>query len=107
MSAGRHPSPRQLNKNSPEHDAEANRRHADDTMGAVSLTLAEARGRAALVSDVSYDLHFDLTHRETFGVRAVVSFSCNEPGGSTFRDSKDGQEWLPAALPRLRTTGGG
>jgi len=40
----------------------------------VSLTLAEARTRAALVSDVSYDLHLDLTDRDTFGVRATVRF---------------------------------
>ncbi|MEJ7796607.1 MAG: M1 family aminopeptidase, partial [Nocardioides sp.] len=65
----------------------------------MSLTLAEARARAALLSDVSYDLHLDLTSRDTFGVRAVVRFSCSEPGGSTFLELKDGQEVLLDGLP--------
>ena len=50
----------------------------------MSLTLAEARERAALLSDVSYDLHLDLTDRATFGCRAVIRFSCAQPGASTF-----------------------
>ena len=50
----------------------------------MSLTLAEARARAALLSNVVYDLALDLTDRETFGVEATVSFDCAEPGASTF-----------------------
>ncbi len=50
----------------------------------MSLTLAEARERAALLSDVSYGLHLDLTDRATFGCRAVVRFACAEPGATTF-----------------------
>jgi len=65
----------------------------------VSLTLTEARSRAALVSDVSYDLHLDLTDRTTFGVHAVVRFACSEPGGSTFLELKDGQEVLLDGVP--------
>ncbi|MGZ5398958.1 MAG: aminopeptidase N [Nocardioides sp.] len=65
----------------------------------MSLTLTEARSRAALVSHVSYVLHFDVTDRDTFGIRAVVSFACNEPGGSTFLELKDGQEVLLDGLP--------
>ena len=65
----------------------------------MSLTLTEARTRAALVSDVSYDLHFDLTDRDTFGVRAVVRFACSEPGGATFLELTAGQEVLLDGLP--------
>ena len=68
-------------------------------MGAVSLTLDEARTRAALVSDVSYDLHLDLTDRDTFGVRATVRFACSEPGASTFLELLNGQEVLLDGLP--------
>ncbi|QZY29795.1 aminopeptidase N [Nocardioides coralli] len=50
----------------------------------MSLTLSEARARAALLSDVSYELDFDLTRREDFGVRAVVRFRCHEQGAATF-----------------------
>ena len=50
----------------------------------MSLTLAEARDRAALLSDVSYDLDLDLTDRETFGCRATVRFACASPGATTF-----------------------
>ena len=46
----------------------------------MSLTLAEARARAALLSDVSYRLHLDLTDRETFGVRAEVGFALPRAG---------------------------
>ena len=53
-------------------------------MTRVSLTLAEARERAALLSDVSYELHLDLTDRTTFGCRAVIRFGCAEPGATTF-----------------------
>ena len=68
-------------------------------MGAVSLTLDEARTRAALVSDVSYDLHLDLTDRDTFGVRATVRFGCSAPGASTFLELLNGQEVLLDGLP--------
>jgi len=50
----------------------------------VSLTLAEARERAALLSDVSYEIDLDLTDRATFGLRTTVRFTCAEPGASTF-----------------------
>jgi aminopeptidase N len=44
----------------------------------VSLTLAEARARAAAVSDVSYAVALDLTSPEsgTFGCRTTVGFEC-------------------------------
>ncbi len=43
----------------------------------MSLTLAEARTRAAALADVSYDLELDLTapHSGRYGVRAVVGFT--------------------------------
>ena len=53
----------------------------------MSLTLVEARARAALISDVSYALELDLTgaaEEQTFGVRAEVTFSCAQPGAETF-----------------------
>ncbi|GAA5153678.1 aminopeptidase N [Nocardioides marinquilinus] len=46
----------------------------------MSLTLAEARARAAAVSHVAYDLAFDLTRPERgdYGLRATVAFACRE-----------------------------
>ena len=58
----------------------------------VSLTLHEARARAALLADVSYDVALDLTDRETFGVRARITFTCAEPGASTFLELHDGHD---------------
>ncbi len=65
----------------------------------MSLTLAEARARAALLSDVSYRLHLDLTDRDTFGVRAEVRFGCREPGATTFLELADAREVLVDGLP--------
>ncbi len=50
----------------------------------MSLTLAEARVRAALLHDVSYVLDLDITDADSFAVRAEVTFSCREPGAETF-----------------------
>jgi aminopeptidase N len=63
------------------------------------LTLHEARERAALLSDVSYDLHFDLTDREHFVVTARIGFTCSRPGASTFLELTAGQEVLRDGLP--------
>jgi len=60
----------------------------------VSLTLAEARARAALVSDVTYALELDLTDRETFGCRATISFTCAEPGATTFLELAHARDLL-------------
>ena len=65
----------------------------------MSLTLAEARARAALLSDVSYRLHLDLTDRETFGVLAEIRFGCREPGADTFLELADAREVLVDGLP--------
>ncbi len=65
----------------------------------MSLTLSEARERAALVSDVSYDLHLDLTDRETYGCRTVVRFRCATPGAHTFLELADAREVLVDGLP--------
>jgi aminopeptidase N len=48
----------------------------------VSLTLDEARARAAMLSEVSYDLALDITSPETFRSRVAVRFRTS--GGSTF-----------------------
>ncbi|NPC98178.1 aminopeptidase N [Nocardioides sp. zg-DK7169] len=47
----------------------------------MSLTLDEARARAAQLSDVAYDIELDLTEAsaETFGCRTVVTFTTREP----------------------------
>ena len=47
----------------------------------VSLTLHEARERAAAVSSVSYDVDLDLTEpdRDRFGSRTTVRFTCTTP----------------------------
>ncbi len=58
----------------------------------LSLTLHEARARAALVSAVSYDLELDLTQPDTFGCRAVVRFDCARPGATTFVEFADARE---------------
>jgi aminopeptidase N len=58
----------------------------------VSLTLVEARARAALLSDVEYDVSLDLTDRETFGIEAAVRFACAEPGADSFLELTDAQD---------------
>jgi len=65
----------------------------------VSLTLAEARARAALVSDVTYALELDLTDRETFGCRVAISFSCAEPGATTFLEFAHARDLLVDGAP--------
>jgi aminopeptidase N len=50
----------------------------------VSLTYAEARARAAQISDVTYRIHLDLRSRETFGLRTEVSFDLADPRATTF-----------------------
>jgi len=45
----------------------------------MALTLHEARARAAVVSDVSYDVELDLRDRSSFGCRAVIRFTCTDP----------------------------
>jgi aminopeptidase N len=44
-----------------------------------SLTLAEARARAAQLSDVSYDVEIDLTDEQTFRSRVTVRFASQGP----------------------------
>ena len=67
----------------------------------MSLTLAEARARAALLSDVSYRLHLDLTDRDTFGgPRRGRGSRCAEPGASTFLELADAREVLVDGAPR-------
>ncbi|MEO5854019.1 MAG: M1 family aminopeptidase, partial [Nocardioides sp.] len=65
----------------------------------MSLTLEEARARAALVSDVSYALELDLTDRETFGCRATISFACAAPGATTFLELAHAADLLVDGAP--------
>jgi aminopeptidase N len=64
----------------------------------MSLTLVEARARAALLSDVAYDLSLDLTDRETFGVAATIRFDCAEPGAGTFLELTDAHDLAVAGV---------
>jgi aminopeptidase N len=54
------------------------------------LTLAEARARAAQLSDVSYDVELDLTDEDTFGSRVTVRFDSSGP--ETFLELHDGRD---------------
>ena len=65
----------------------------------MSLTLVEARTRAALVSDVSYDLTLDLTARTDYGCRATVRFTCATDGAETFLELANAQGVLVDGLP--------
>ncbi|ANH36816.1 Aminopeptidase N [Nocardioides dokdonensis FR1436] len=58
----------------------------------MSLTLAEARARAAHVSDVAYEIDLDLSDHEgeTFGSRTTVTFTTTEP--STFLELTDARD---------------
>jgi aminopeptidase N len=55
-----------------------------------SLTLAEARARAAQLSDVSYDVEIDLTDDQTFRSRVTVRFASNQP--ETFLELHGGRD---------------
>ncbi|TIC84369.1 aminopeptidase N [Nocardioides sp. GY 10127] len=57
----------------------------------MSLTLAEARSRAAVLSNISYDLDLDLTDpaQGTYGCTARVGVTTAEP--ETFLELKDGE----------------
>ena len=65
----------------------------------MSLTLAEARVRAALVSDVSYDLTLDLTGRGDYACRATIRFACADEGAETFVELAGATEVLVDGLP--------
>ncbi|HEX2027850.1 MAG TPA: hypothetical protein VHF25_07595, partial [Nitriliruptorales bacterium] len=53
-----------------------------------NLSREEARRRAALVRDPSYEVHLDLrgSSEDTFRSRTIVRFGCEEPGATTFLD---------------------
>ncbi len=56
-------------------------------MSAQNLTRDEARQRAAIISDASYDVTLDLTTGEqTFTSTTIARFTCSEPGAATFLD---------------------
>jgi aminopeptidase N len=55
-----------------------------------SLTLADARARAAQLSDLSYDVEIDLTDEQTFGSRVTVRFASMGP--ETFLELHRGQD---------------
>ena len=57
----------------------------------MSLTYAEARTRAAQVSDVTYRIDLDLTSRESFGCRTTVTFALADPRATTFLELADAQ----------------
>jgi aminopeptidase N len=52
-----------------------------------NLTRDEARHRAALLTDLSYEVALDLTTGDaTFGSETRARFTCREPGAATFID---------------------
>ncbi|HEU0130536.1 MAG TPA: aminopeptidase N, partial [Mycobacteriales bacterium] len=56
-------------------------------MSAQNLTRDEARARASIIRDASYDVTLDLTAGEvTYTSTTVARFSCTEPGAETFVD---------------------
>ena len=56
-------------------------------MSATNLTRDEARQRAAIIRDASYDVTLDLTAGEqTFTSTTVARFACTEPGAGVFVD---------------------
>ncbi|HEV2890416.1 MAG TPA: aminopeptidase N [Frankiaceae bacterium] len=56
-------------------------------MSAQNLTRDEARARAAIIRDASYDVELDLTSSEvTFTSTTTARFGCTEPGAETFVD---------------------
>jgi len=58
-----------------------------DDVSENKLTRDEARTRASLLSDLSYDIALDLTTgEETFGCTTTIRFRCDDPGASTFVD---------------------
>ncbi len=59
----------------------------------MSLTLAESRGRAALLADVDYQVHLTLAaDQDTFESTSVVRFTCSQAGASCFLELADGAE---------------
>ncbi len=68
---------------SPRQPQQSNDGRADQRIRSVrpvpSLTLAEARARAALLSDVSYDVELDLTDPSSFASRVTVRFAASGP----------------------------
>jgi aminopeptidase N len=56
-------------------------------MSAQNLTRDEARARAAIIRDASYDVELDLTvGEETYTSTTTARFACTEPGADTFLD---------------------
>ncbi len=56
-------------------------------MSATNLTRDEARRRASIISDASYDVALDLTTSEqTFTSTTTTRFACAEPGADVFVD---------------------
>src|SRR5918996_4103230 len=51
-----------------------------------NLTREEAVRRAAILDDVSYDVHIDLTSDRGFVSETTIRFRCGEPGADTFLD---------------------
>jgi aminopeptidase N len=51
-----------------------------------NLTREEAERRAAILHDVSYDVHLDLTSDQGFLSETTIRFGCREPGADTFLD---------------------
>src|SRR6478672_13784985 len=61
-------------------------------MPGTNLTRDEAATRAALLDVTSYSIDLDLTTGDkTFGSTTTITFTCTEPGASTFADLVDAE----------------
>ncbi|GAA2708037.1 aminopeptidase N [Actinoplanes palleronii] len=69
----------------------------------MSLTLDEARRRAALLADVSYDLALDITATDTFRSRVTVRFDTR--GGDTFLELHQAEQLQVTIDGDVVTTG--
>ena len=55
-----------------------------------NLTLDEARTRAGLLSDIEYEVAFDVTDKDRFTAEVTMRFGCAKAGVDTFLDFTDG-----------------
>ena len=81
-------------------------------MDAASLTRSEAEERSRLLAVTRYDIDVDLTgllEGDTFRAVSTITFTCSEPGASTFvdcvADDRAGRAQRPAARPGVGPRG--
>ena len=64
----------------------------------MSLTLADARTRSALISEVDTVVHLDLTSTDRYDLVTTITFACSTPGATSFLELTDATElWVQTA----------